>query len=212
MTIISGNAERARLIRESSFKRVSDSQRASIFRNGSTYKDLTEEQKYIAYKLNFLSPTDDSELYFVLETLFNIDWNATDYQLQIEENMVEEIFSERRMFFNRVQDSNEFIRVTGGDILIYWAKKLAFDIVCSVATACEMLLDNLGLGLPIDDERYIYQVWGEFELSDCMPNMVTMFDQEYYEFNASFYSNGRYLVPDWWDQYQSYLVKLVPYA
>ena len=68
MTIISGNAERARLIRESSFKRVSDSQRASIFRNGSTYRDLTEEQKYIAYKLNFLSPTDDSELYFVLET------------------------------------------------------------------------------------------------------------------------------------------------
>lgn len=212
MTIISGNVERARLIRESSFKRVSDSQRASIFRNGSTYKNYGDDEKYIAYKLNFLSPTDDSELYFVLETLFNIDWHATDYQLQIEENMVEEIFSERRMFFNRAHDSNEFIKVTGGDILIYWAKKLAFDINCSVATACEMLLDNLGLPLPIDDERPIYRAWAEFELSDCMPEMVTMFDQEYYDFNSSFYSHGRYLVPDWWEQYQSYLVKLVPYS
>ena len=212
MTIIDGNAERARLIRESTFKRVSDSQRASIFRNGSTYKNYGDDEKYIAYKLNFLSPTDDSELYFVLETLFNIDWHATDYQLQIEENMVEEIFSERRMFFNKVHDSNEFIKVTGGDILIYWAKKLAFDINCSVATACEMLLDNLGLPLPLDDERPIYRAWAEFELSDCMPDMVTMFDQEYYDYNSGFYSHGRYLVPDWWEQYQSYLVKLVPYS
>lgn len=214
MTIINGNMERARLKRESSYL-IDDKTRARIYINGSPYKNYDEKEKYVAYRLSFLSPTDDSELYFVLRTLFSIDWFANEYQQEVEAEMIEEIYSIRYMFFESFKelssdDINDYIKVTGGDILLHWASKLSFDIDCSLATACEMLLSNLGLILPVGDERLIRQAWNEFEGSDYSQDCNSMFDQEYYEYNSSFYCNGRYLVPDWWEQYQSYLCKLLP--
>ena len=124
------------------------------------------EERYKLYKLSFLSPTDDNELYFVLETLFGIDWDASEYQLSVEENMVEEIISEQVRFY----DNPDNIGVTAGDIVVYFAKKLGYETETSVATSCELLLRNIGLCIPIAREDIIEEAWREFEKSDELPD------------------------------------------
>lgn len=207
--IFAGDIERARLKRELSSFKVSDREKMRIYKNGSIYSELTLEEKYKLYKLSFLSPTDDNELYFVLKTLLGIDWDASEYQLEIEENMVEEIISEQVAFYG---DNPDKIGVTAGDIVIYFGKRLGYETETSVAKSCEILLGNIGLVLPVQKEDSIEEIWRYFEKSDENPDCLCMFDPEYYNWNSSYYNGrtGRYLVPDWWEQFQVYLGILVP--
>lgn len=196
--------ERARLKRESSSK-LNTEQRIHMFKNGSPYKQYSMEEKYIYYKLSFLSPFDN-ELYFVLETLLKHSWTPLDGQVSLEENMINDIYSERMKFFG---DECEIV-TTAGDILLYFAEKIAFNTETSVATSCELLLKNIGIILPARSEQEVLEAWSRVEYSDILPEQYTLFDQEYYDWNSSYYCDGQYCVPSWWEQYQYYLSVLIP--
>lgn len=201
------NIERARLERES-FSHISDDDRISIYKNGSSYKDYTMDEKYILYVLNFLSRTEDNELYFILETLLQYPWTPTDEQAQIEENMINDIALKKIKFYGSLDECNYI--TTAGDIILYFAKKIAYNTETSVASSCELLLRNMGIIMPADNQRDITDAWDEVALSDILDGQSTMFDQEFYDYNCSYGTTRGVCVPDWWEQYQYYLMVLIP--
>lgn len=202
------DTERARLKRESS-QLHSNRYMADVYRNGSLYQKLSLQERYIPFRLRFLHPKLDNELYNVLEVMLRIPWDPDDYQTLVEENMIVDICDLHDIFTGN--ENAGVIDVTYGDIVIYFAEFLAYHAEMSIATACEMLLKNLGLGLPVDNEQDIIDACNNFGKSDEFPDQVTMFDQEMYDFNSSFrVSDTHYAIPSWLEQADYYLGILIP--
>lgn len=206
---IGKDTERTRLKRESSLK-FSNKYMADVYRNSSLYKDQSLLEQYIPFRLRFLHPKLDNELYFVLSTMLKIPWRYTDYQSLIEENMIIDLIDLHDSFTGK--ENAGTLDITFGDIVIYFAEFFAYHAQMSVATACELLLKNLGLIMPIDNEDTIVETCIAFGKSDCEPDHITMFDTEMYEWNSSYFNSraGSYCVPSWLEQADYYLSILVP--
>lgn len=203
--------EKARLDRESSLKRWEERNGISskqIYNEGVPYERLSNRDKYVMYKLNPISKVYDGDTYNTMKYIYSIVFHPSEYQLDAEESMFEDIWRDHRFFSDEYFDDNE-LKLTVGDVIMYFAEKLSWDADMSLTSAVELLLGRLGV--IYNDSDQIDECINDFIKSDEDPNCLhLLFGPELYDYNSQFYCNERYLVPSWLEQYNYFICCLIP--
>lgn len=176
-----------------------------IFTETESYKKLSNEEKCIEYSLMFIDFEVDMDLYDTLKKLYKIEWHPSAYQCAVEDKMISEIHSKRENF-----DTNSS-QIYAGDIVLYFANYISKHVHnISMASACEILLINIGVYPDPGDKILFRKAWNAVSKSDELPNKVSMFDQEYYDICSVQSNCGDYFIPTWDNQCKDYICKLNP--
>lgn len=204
-----------------------DSSLMQSIRNSHSGEDMQE--KYIRYRLQKIDPQKDKVLYSIMYLLMNDhEWEPTEKQKEKESNIFSDIQREMYLFADDAM-VYRYLQFGSGEILLYFAEKLAYDTELTVARACEMLLENCGIYLvnynqmenspynEITDEiksaiLYSYRSAlssDELEEPECsMFNGPDYWDYLGHENRFNGYGGMDY-IPDWFTQYQVYLSNLM---
>lgn len=186
---------------------ISSSIYPDIFLESDQYSNLTLVEKWREYSLAFINKKFDKELYDILQILHQIVWHPSSYQVSTDEELVNDISEEKSKFFDI-----PFATITAADIITYFACEIVANVgkAISTASACEILLRNLGVYPNPGDDYIIKKAWNDFCRSNELPFKTTIFDQSYYDICCTVYVDGTYNIPSWKDQCKMYASILYP--
>lgn len=178
-----------------------------IFKESDQYNHLTLIEKWREYSLAFINKKFDKDMYDILQTLHQIVWYPSAYQMSVEEELVNEISDEKSRFFDI-----PFATITAADVITYFACEIAINVgkTISMASACEILLRNLGVYPNPGDDYIIKKAWNDFCRSNELPFKTTIFDQSYYDICSNVHIDGTYNIPSWTEQCKMYASILYP--
>ena len=94
---------------------------------------------YIEYSLSTIDKQQDTEIWTLMAAMFGYEFSPTDYQKEAEEMVITKMRSERELYFGERYPG---FNGTAAELLLYFARRISYDIDYSQAGVLEQLLRN----------------------------------------------------------------------